>query len=81
MSKCKKLAILILLSLKLYDSEGQVLKDSVQNISEKINLPEQTNLNIPENEKRQRNKTGITVLVSCLFIISTTILLYNVRSK
>jgi hypothetical protein len=81
MIKGKKLAILILLSIKLYDSEGQVPQDSVQNLSEKISIPVQKNLNIQQNEKRQRNKTGLTVLVSCLFIISTTILLYNVRSK
>lgn len=81
MGKCKKFAILILLCLKLFNSEGQVQQDSIQNLTEKTNLPEQADLNILKNEKRQRNKTGLTVLVSCLFIISTTILLYNVRSK
>jgi hypothetical protein len=35
----------------------------------------------PVQEKKRQNKTEKLVFVSCLFIVLTTILLYNVRSK
>ena len=34
-----------------------------------------------EQEKKRQKKTEKIVFVSCLFIVLTTILLYNVRSK
>jgi hypothetical protein len=81
MKKWKKLALIILLAIKTSNSESQILQDSIQNSTIKKQQIEQPQLKIAEENKRQRNKTGLTVLVSCLFIISTTIILYNVRSK
>jgi hypothetical protein len=77
----KKLAVIIVLALQVTRSESQVLQDSIKTQTQQIEVINQPQLKLPEENKRQRNKTGITVLVSCLFIISTTILLYNVRSK
>jgi len=44
------------------------------------NIPEE-NLKIKPEKQRQRNKTEKKVFISCLFIVLTTLLLYNVRSK
>jgi hypothetical protein len=80
MIKRKKLLLLLLLWYQLGKAEAQVQPDTVKTKTTAIQLKE-TTLKIEPKSKRQRNRTGATVFVSCLFIIATTILLYNVRSK
>ena len=48
--------------------------------TEKIQLATEPDLKLEQDKKRQK-KTEKIVFVSCLFIVLTTILLYNVRSK
>lgn len=80
MIKRKKLLLLLLLWYQLGKAEAQVQPDTLKTRTTEV-LPKETNLKTEPETKRQRNRTGATVFVSCLFIIATTILLYNVRSK
>lgn len=80
MTKRQKLLLTLLLFCWLNKAEAQVQPDSVSTQTTAPTVKE-PNLKTEEETKRQRNRTAATVLVSCLFIITTTILLYNVRSK
>jgi len=58
---------------------------AAQTDSTKTNITEIVPNTIPDlkldQEKKRQKKTEKIVFVSCLFIVLTTILLYNVRSK
>lgn len=81
MTKRIKLVFLFVIWLSVNISKAQIPQDSVKISTKKLKYEEKRELLIEPKNKRQRNKTGITVFISCLFIITTTILLYNVRSK
>ena len=54
--------------------------DSTQTTTTQIQITPEPDLKLEQDKKRQK-KTEKFVFVSCLFIVLTTILLYNVRSK
>ena len=54
--------------------------DSIQTKTTEIQITPGPDLKLEQDKKRQK-KTEKIVFVSCLFIVLTTILLYNVRSK
>ena len=54
--------------------------DTTKTNTTEIQLTPEPDLKLEQDKKRQK-KTEKIVFVSCLFIVLTTILLYNVRSK
>lgn len=72
------LAEMLLFSIPFFHTEAQTDTSRVK--TEEILLTQQPDLKL-EQEKKRQNKTEKLVFVSCLFIVLTTLLLYNVRSK
>ena len=54
--------------------------DTTKTTTTEIQITPEPDLKLEQEKKRQK-KTEKIVFVSCLFIVLTTILLYNVRSK
>ena len=54
--------------------------DTTKTATTEIQINPEPDLKLEQDKKRQK-KTEKLVFVSCLFIVLTTILLYNVRSK
>ena len=54
--------------------------DTTKTTTTEIQVNSEPDLKLEQDKKRQK-KTEKIVFVSCLFIVLTTILLYNVRSK
>ena len=54
--------------------------DTTNTTTTEIQINPELDLKLEQEKKRQK-KTEKFVFVSCLFIVLTTILLYNVRSK
>lgn len=76
----KRISLLVCLFAGLSFGNVQAQTDSTKiNTTEIItNTPPDLKL---DQEKKRQKKTEKIVFVSCLFIVLTTILLYNVRSK
>ena len=68
----------LILSCSLNPLNAQT--DSTRTDTTQIVLMPEPDLKLEQEKKRQK-KTEKFVFVSCLFIVLTTILLYNVRSK
>ena len=81
MTWSKKLVLLVGLSLALETQPLKAQIDSTQKVNPAVPAQATPELKLDPETKRQRNKTQRTVFVSCLLIVITTILIYNVRSK
>lgn len=80
MLRIKRFAItgILLFSIQFFSAKAQT--DSSQVATKPIYQTQITDFKLDQDKKRQ-NKTEKLVFVSCLFIVLTTLLLYNVRSK
>ncbi|HSI91700.1 MAG TPA: hypothetical protein VK927_11320 [Adhaeribacter sp.] len=81
MKKGKKVTALLAIWVIFLNPLAIAQTDSLDLKNPEITNSEQPTLHLETETKRQRNKTERKVFVACLFIVLTTILLYNVRSK
>jgi hypothetical protein len=80
MLRIKRFALVGMLFFSISFIPTKAQTDTSRVKTEEIILTQQPDLKLDQEKKRQ-NKTEKLVFVSCLFIVLTTILLYNVRSK
>jgi hypothetical protein len=81
MNRWIKSAILVISTIIILSQETKAQTDTTKTLTQQSTITKAPEI-IPEPEnKRQRNKTEVKVFVSCLLIVLTTILIYNVRSK
>lgn len=78
---CKVLALFTLCFI-LLKPEATSQTDSVANpIRSEIPAGQNPDLKLPEQQQKKRKRNERIALISCLVLVASTFLIYNVRSK
>jgi hypothetical protein len=81
MGRWIKLTIILLATAGLLSQNTKAQTDTTKTVIQLSTENQEKELLQNQEIKRQRNKTETKVFVSCLLLVLTTLLLYNVRSK